>query len=58
LADHVFATPEVKKHLWRAITKRSAVYKLIRSAAEKTIYVAALSALEDASGRPDMCPAE
>ena len=29
MADHVFATPEVKKHLHSAITKRSVVYQMI-----------------------------
>jgi hypothetical protein len=31
MADYIFATPEVKQHLWSAISKRSQMYALINS---------------------------
>lgn len=38
MADHIFGSPEVKKRLWSAITNHSAVYKLIRSAGDDSVY--------------------
>ena len=42
MANKNFATPEVKKHLWKAIKCRSAIHSLIKSAGQNSIYTGAL----------------
>jgi hypothetical protein len=56
LAGRVYREPEVKEHLWAAITKRSFVYKVIIDAVERKkgdLYKPALDALTAAAARTD-----
>lgn len=48
MADHVFATQEVKEHLWTAISQRSQMYDRIKSVGSP-IYQRALEAIQNAA---------
>jgi len=52
MANQVFATPKVKQHLWIAISKRSAMYRLI-AAEQLQPYGKMLKAIEEAALKTD-----